>query len=99
MNFIITALFGITAGAVCLYFWIKESRPFVEAYKNLSGNPFMKGIKTIGILPMLFPFFLDLGITMVFQVVFSMGAGLAGGVIALWISNIFSMYLNKQIEG
>ena len=98
MNFIITLILGVSAGAVCLICWVIELRPFLDSIKSYQGYPVLKPFYILGEIPKAIPFIIDISITMIFQVIFSMGAGLVGGIIAIWISNIFSFWLVREMR-
>ncbi len=105
MNFVITVTFATLAGLVCIWFWNKELKPVFEYYKKVQqykGAKCLYPFYVMGEVPALLmlatPFLIDLGITMLFSSIFSMGAGLTGGAVALWISNFVSLYIYRSTK-
>ena len=96
---VIIVLLGVLAGGTCLWFWKQELTPFIEYMDNIKNiTGYKKVFMLLKAIPLTIPFITDLFITMLFQVIFSMGTGLAGGMVALWISNIFSFWQVRRMQ-
>jgi len=98
---------AIGMGALTIYFWYKELKPFLEAIEHnermrreaskgkglrLVMNAFTYSGRTINVIPKLIPLSIDLGITLWLAGALSLG-GFYGTVIGLTMSNVVSIII------
>src|SRR5690625_3499949 len=85
--------------ALTVTFWWREFTPFLNRMKVITSEGGITApLRTIVALPLLFPFFIDFGVTVGLLTLFGFTGGITGLVSSLVMSNTVSFLISNEVR-